>query len=159
MRDFKYFNPKTFFQNKAIFLLKKYLVMPVAFTHEEPNFPGFSIKHRIFDVNLYTLIQWVRMTVSSEDGSKSKELSIITAPGELFEDIGKIVLKMCPTSDSILIQNAHDWNGYLFPQREYEEQAGYEPITSFGPISGLWYQREIKRLFDEVAAEVNLTYS
>ncbi len=159
MDDFRYFNTKTWFQNKAIYLLKKYLVMRVAVTHEEPNFPGFAVKLRGFKPNLYTMLQWIRLTVSSDDGSNAKELSILTAPGELFEDIGKYVRKKCPNRDSFLIQNANDWGGYMFPQREYQEKAGYEPITSFGPLVGLNYQQEMEKLFEEIAAGVNLSYS
>ncbi len=162
MEDFRYFNSKTWFQNKALFLLKKYLAMRVAVTHEEPNFPGFAVKIRGFTPSLYTMLQWIRMTVSSEDGSNAKELSILTAPGELFEDIGKIVRIKCPTSPKhsvFLIQNAIDWGGYMFPQQEYQEQSGYEPITSFGPKVGLCYQQEMEKLFEEVAAGVNLSYS
>jgi hypothetical protein len=160
MDDYRYFNAKTWFQNKAYFLLKKYLALRVALTHEKLNFPSFAIKHRGFGINLYTMIQWLRITLSSADGAKSKELSILTAPGELFEDIGKSVRKKCPTYPNVWIsQNSHDWNGYLFSQRDYQEQAGYEPIISFSSVSGLKYQQEFEKLFDEVAAGVNSSYS
>src|SRR5271157_4503526 len=89
MKDFKYFsNLKVWFQNSMLHLAKRYLLVPIAMSHEEPNFAGVALKHGHHQVNIYTLLQWFRIIISSDDGSQSKELSILAAPGELFEEIG-----------------------------------------------------------------------
>ncbi|MGV9173129.1 MAG: hypothetical protein ACOC35_11255, partial [Promethearchaeia archaeon] len=95
MDDFQYFS-STWFVNKLIFLLKKYLVLPVAMSHEEnPNFPGLAIKGGGTQINGYTILQYVQ--IKAKNGHRSKKLSIITVPGELFEDIGHRLLKSSPT--------------------------------------------------------------
>ncbi len=160
MEDFKYWS-STWLSNKAVYLAKKYLLIKIAVTHEEPNFPGLGIKHRGKDIACYSFLQWIYLTASSEDGTKSKELSILTAPGELFEVIGKRLRRACPSgsANTLIIQNAHDWIAYLFPRKEYVEQGGYEPLASFAPVCGDYYEREMKKLFEQVAAHVNMAFS
>ncbi|MHA1732916.1 MAG: hypothetical protein ACTSU5_13300 [Promethearchaeota archaeon] len=160
MEDFKYWS-STWLQNKAIYLAKKYLLLKVAVSHEEPNFPGLAIKHRGGEIACYSMVQWFRLKLSSEDGGTTKELGIFTAPGELFEQIGRRLRARSPTGiqNSLIIQNANDWIAYLFPREEYVGQGGYEPLASFAPVCGDYYEREMRALFDEVAAGVNLSFS
>lgn len=160
VKDFKYWS-KHWFENSPLQLLKRYLLLPIAMSHEKPNFPGFAIKHRWRMLNTYTLLQWFRITASSTDGTHSRELSILSAPGELFEEIGLRLRAKCPTGmkDTYLIQNANDWVSYLFPKHIYTDSGGYEPYASLSPMCGHVYEREMRKLFREVDAGVNITFS
>jgi len=160
MKDYSYFS-KTWFQNTIIFLAKRYLLLKVAVTHEEPNFPGLALKHRGSDFSVYSTLSWIRITASSADGVTERELSILTAPGELFEDIGKYLRKRCPTGykDTFVFQNTNDWMSYLFSKAEYMGQNGYETLPSFSPRAGETYREEMETLFAEVASRVNISYS
>jgi hypothetical protein len=162
MKDFKYFGKlKVWFENSFMFLLKRYVAVPLAISHEEPNFPGVAVKHGHHQVNIYTLLQWFCLTLSSDDGAQIKELSILAAPGELFEEIGIRLRSKCPTGpeNTFVFQNANDWISYLFPKNHYEANGGYEPYASFTPMGGHNYEREMRKLFREVAAGVNISYS
>ncbi len=160
VKDFKYWS-KHWFENSPLQFLKRYLLIPIAVSHEKPNFPGFALKHTWRMMSGYTLLQWIRITASSTDNKISRELGIITAPGELFEEIGLRLRAKCPTGikDTFLIQNANDWVSYLFPKHTYIESGGYEPYASLSPVCGHYYEREMRKLFREVAAGVNITYS
>ncbi|GAB4308548.1 MAG: hypothetical protein Kow0069_06920 [Promethearchaeota archaeon] len=161
MADFKYWS-HTWPSNKVVYLFKKYLLLPVALSHEEPNFPGLAVKHRGREMNCYSTFQWVRMKFSKGDGpgSESRELSLLTAPGELFEAVGARLRKACPSGydHTLIVQNAQDWIAYLFPREEYVGQGGYEPLASFSPVCGDYYEREVRELFDEVAAAANVSF-
>lgn len=156
MDDFKYFS-STWIANKLIFLLKKYLVLPVAMCHEEdPNFPGLAIKGSGSQINGYTVLQNIQITAM--DNNKSKDLNILTVPGELFEDIGAALLRSSPagSNNSFIFQNSNDWIAYLFPKDEYINQGGYEPIASFGPMCGEYVKKETYLLFKEIENKITL---
>ncbi len=160
VKDFKYFS-KHWFENSPLQLLKRHLLIPIAMSHEKPNFPGFALKAQGCTMNVYTLLQWIRITATSPDNARSKELSILAAPGELFEEIGLRLRSKCPTglADTFIVQNANDWVSYLFPKHAYINSGGYEPYASVSPQSGYVYEREMRKLFREVAAGVNISFS
>jgi hypothetical protein len=159
MKDAKYFSPN-WFQNKLVFLLKKYLILPVAMAHEEdPNFPGLAIKHRGQKINGYTLLHILKIKAYSKNSSK--ELTILTVPGELFEKIGDFLKKKSPTGENntFIFQNSHDWIAYLFPLKEYIKQGGYEPMASFAPLCGYYVTKEMLNLFDEINSNILFSHS
>ena len=160
VKDFKYWS-KHWFENSPLQFLKRYLLIPIAMTHETPNFPGFALKRRGCMLNTYTLIQWILIKASSLDNTKSKDLSILTAPGELFEEIGWRLRSKCPTgvANTFIFQNSHDWVSYLFPKQLYITSGGYEPYASLSPMCGHVYEQEMRKLFQEVTAGVNLYFS
>ncbi len=159
MKDHKYFS-KTWFANKIVYLLKKYLVLQVAMSHEEdPNFPGLAIKHRGSTINGYTVLQYIR--IKAFTGSRLKEFSILTVPGELFEDIGKSLYKKSPTGerDTFIFQNSNDWIAYLFSLKEYVAKGGYEPVASFAPLCGDYTEKEMIKLFNEIKEKITYSHS
>ncbi len=149
-KDYKYFTP-AWSQNKLSFIIKKYLILPVTkILSENANFPAFIIKRKPFRFHCYSIIQYVRLRLKSNKAEN--KLSILTVPGELFEDLGKILFKKSPTGkeDTFIFQNANDWIAYLFSPREYIEIGGYEPVASFSPKCGEYTIKEVLNLFDEV---------
>ena len=154
MKDFKYFS-KTWLKNKLLFLLKKYLLIPVTIiSGKNPNFSAFHIKYKGLKAKCNTIIQYFKIKASSD--SKSKILGIMTAPGELFEEIGKNLLEKSPTGkdNSFIFPNSNDWISYLFPIKEYIEVGGYEPFPSFSPVSGVYIEKEMLKLFEEIKNKI-----
>jgi len=154
MKDFKYFS-KTWVKNKLLFLLKKCLLIPVMIiSSKNPNFSAFHIKYEGLKAKCNTIIQYLEIKASSD--LKSKTLGIITAPGELFEEIGKNLLKKSPIGkeNTFIFQNSNDWISYLFPIKEYIEVGGYEPFPSFSPVSGVYIEKEILKLFEEIKNKI-----
>jgi len=161
MKDHKYFSIP-WFQNKIVYLLKKYIVLPVAMSHDEdPNFPGLAIKHRGNKVKIYTMIQYIKIKAYSKSKDDMKEFSILTTPGELFQDLAKILLKRSPTGekDSFIFQCSNDWIAYLFSLKEYMAQGGYEPMASFGPLCGDQVSVEMLKLFNEIKKDITFGHS
>ena len=156
--------------NKAIVFVKKWVLFPIALTiahANEPNFPGLAIKAPPFSfkkgyhINVYTVIQIVRFKFGkSKKKGEVKELTYFGVPGELFEDIEKNLLKRSPTApeNTIIIQNANDWCGYLFPIKEYITQGGYEPFASTSPLVGKYVEREFYILTKEIEEGAQLGY-
>jgi len=142
LKDFKYYSNK-WFSNKQVYLIKKYFLLPITkILSEKANFPGFQIKRRGCELYCQTIFQYINIKAYSK--KRSKQICIMTSPGELFEDIGKIVKRKSPTKDDTLIlQNSNDWIGYLFPAKEYIEHGGYEPLATFSPIAGHVYTKEV----------------
>ncbi|MFX0027355.1 MAG: hypothetical protein ACFE8M_13195 [Candidatus Hermodarchaeota archaeon] len=149
MKDYKYFT-KTWFVNKLYFLIKKYFILKFAKGNIlNANFPIFILKRRKLKLFCKSLIQFVEFKAISKE--KSLLFSIMTIPGELFEDIGKNLIKISPTSNNTFIfQNSQDWIGYLFPLKEYVQDGGYEPVPSFSPLCGYYVEKEMKKLLTTV---------
>ena len=80
----------------------------------------------------------------------------MTVPGELFEEIGKNLLEKSPTGkkNSFIFQNSNDWISYLFPIYEYIEVGGYESFPSFSPVSGVYIEKEMLKLFEEIKNKI-----
>lgn len=149
-KDYKYFKP-TWPQNKLSFSIKKYLIIPVTkILSENANFPAFIIKRKPIRIHCYSVIQYIKLKLKSN--TREKELSILTFPGELFEDLGKFLFYKSPTGkeNTFIYQNANDWIAYLFPPKEYVEYGGYEPMASFSPRCGEYTTKEMLKLFEEV---------
>ena len=156
MKDFKYFS-KTWFKNKLIYSLKKYLLLKVAkITLEESNFPSFTFMRKILKIYARTVIQFVKFNLKQESNSKS--IGILTVPGELFEDYGNLFLNESPTGKehSFIFQNSNDWISYLFPSKDYIEEGGYEPLASFSPVCGYFIEKKMLELFREIKENNNL---
>ena len=149
MKDYKYFT-KTWFINKLYFLIKKHFILKFAKANIlNANFPIFILKRRKLKLFCRSLIQFVKLKATSK--TKSFVFSIMTIPGELFEDIGKNLIKVSPSSNNTFIfQNSQDWIGYLFPLKEYVQEGGYEPVPSFSPLCGYYVEKEMKKLLKTV---------
>lgn len=155
MKDFKYFS-KTWFRNKLIYSLKKYLLLKVAkITLEESNFPSFTIMRKKLKMHVRTVIQFIKFNLKHESNSKS--IGIMTVPGELFEDYGDLFLIESPTGreHSFIFQNSNDWISYLFPSKDYIEEGGYEPLASFSPVCGYFIEKKMLELFKEIKNKTN----
>jgi hypothetical protein len=113
------------------------------------NFPIFIVDKKKGKFRCNTVIQYIKFRAKSK--SKEKEFSLMTIPGELFEEIGESLLG----KDNIFIfQNAQDWIGYLFPLHEYVEEGGYEPVPSFSPLGGYFVKNEMLRLLTKISNEI-----
>ncbi len=150
MKDYKYIS-KLWLKNKLIFALKKYFLLMVARVNIlNSNFPIFILNKKILGIKCKTLIQNIKIKISKK--SKSKEFSILTIPGELFEDIGKFLYRYSITGimNTYIFQNTQDWIAYLFPLKEYINEGGYEPIPSFSPICGYYIKNEMRNLINDI---------
>ncbi len=149
-KDYKYFE-STWLQNSLSHSIKKYFLLPIAkITSSNANFPAFIMKRRPFSICCYSIIQYVEFKAKSK--TNEKKLSILTVPGELFENLGKILFNKSPTGkeDTFIFQNTSDWIAYLFPPSEYIKTGGYEPVASFSPKCGEYTINEMLNLFKEV---------
>ncbi len=64
------------------------------------------------------------------------DLALVSAPGELFVELGMAIKRQSPFGQTTLIELANDSVGYLPTRRAFEEGA-YEPEASlFGPGNG-----------------------
>ncbi|MCP4760354.1 MAG: hypothetical protein GY870_01150 [archaeon] len=159
LKDYDKYWTENWIRNKLIHFIKKYLLFNIPLIlgdAEEPNFPGFAIKHRGKQINAYSEIQYITFSASSGDKSKSKNFAISGIPGELFEDIAKKLYENTPTGEenTFIFQNANDWVGYLFPLGEYISQSGYEPLASFSPLAGAYVQNTYIRLLKEIEENI-----
>lgn len=149
-KDYKYFKP-TWTNNKLSYSMKKYLIIPVTkILSENANFPAFLIKRKPIRIHVYSVIQYIKLKLKTN--TREKDLSILTVPGELFEDLGKILLFKSHTGkeNTFIFQNANDWIAYLFSPKEYIEYGGYEPVASFSPRCGEFVINEMLKLLNEV---------
>ncbi len=150
LKDARYFS-HAWYGNKGYFILKKVLLLPIA-RQIETNFPAFYIKHDFLHTWAETILQYIECKAWLKEKENSKNFSIFTVPGELFESIGKNLLKKSPNKreNSFLFQNSNDWIAYLFPIMEYMNVGGYEPVASFSPMSGEVVEKEMISLFSKV---------
>jgi len=150
LKDYKYFGP-TWLQNKFSYSLKKFLIIPVTkILSENANFPAFIIKRKPFRIHCYSVIQYIGLKLKSK--TKEKNISFLTVPGELFEDLGEILFTNSPSGkeNTFVFQNANDWIAYIFSKKEYIDFGGYEPVASFSPRVGEYTIKEMLKLFEEV---------
>ena len=132
----------------------KLLILPImSINNANSNFKPFIIKRRGGSPYCYSVIQYIEFNVHSK--TKSKKFNISTVPGELFEDLGKLLLKHSPTgsSNSFIFQNTNDWIAYLFSFTDYSKYGGYEPTASVGPRVGEYISKHLLNLFNEVKAK------
>ena len=118
------------------------------------NFPIFIVDKNKGKFRCKTVIQYIKVRAKSK--SKEKEFSLMTIPGELFEEIGESLIKASLTGkdNNFIFQNAQDWIGYLFPLHEYAEEGGYEPVPSFSPLGGYFVKNEMLRLLTKISNEI-----
>ena len=147
MRDARYFS-KVWFSNSLKWAIKKYFLFKIArFDEKSVNFPFFKIKRRNLRKYCETVIQFIIMRAKL-----GHNLGINTVPGELFEEIGKRLIKSSPTSEenTFIFQNSQDWIGYLFPLKIYMEEGGYEPFMCFSPLCGQIIEIQSKSLLRSI---------
>jgi hypothetical protein len=147
-------------QNKAINFVKKFIILPITITvaGDDPNFPGEAIKHYPFSmkngwkVNVYTIIQYIDITVSSQNGSK--KLSIVALPGEPFEEMQESIFKHSSVGpeNTFVFEIANDWIAYLMQEKDYLTRGGDEALESFPAVAGMFVEKELYRLWKEINA-------
>lgn len=142
-KDLKYFS-KVWLSNKLKWIIKKYFLFKIAkFDPNHVNFPIFILDRKRLSKFGRTLIQLINFKTPSSNG-----FSILSIPGELFEDIGKNLIKNSPKGkqNTFIFQNSQDWIGYLFPLDLYVEEGGYEPFMCFSPLCGYYIEIETLKL-------------
>ena len=147
MKDARYFSKK-WFGNSLKWAIKKYFLFKIArFDKNSVNFPFFRVKHRNLRKYCETVIQFIMIRAQS-----GHDLGIITVPGELFEVIGKRMIKSSPISkdNTFIFQNSQDWIGYLFPLKMYIDEGGYEPFMCFSPLCGQIIEIQVKELLNNI---------
>jgi hypothetical protein len=145
-KDAKYFS-RVWFLNSVKWWLKKYFLFRVAkFDKKYVNFPFFTVERKNLRDYARTVVKYIQI-----EASNGNNYGIVSVPGEMFEEIGKIILRAVPVSEenTIVIQNAQDWIGYLFPLKVYITEGGYEPFMCFSPLCGLYVEKNIKQLLRE----------
>jgi hypothetical protein len=166
LRDFTHYHSATpgkaaliKLQNRAIYVVKKYFLLPIVFAiagneDNKPNFPGLAMKRSGRKMNCYSKIQYLRFTLSSSDGNKAKEFSIIGVPGEPFEDIGNYLLSKSHLSpqDTLIVQHANDWFAYFFDLNEYTDMGGMEPLEGTTPVAGFHIKKEFSQFLADITA-------
>ena len=146
-KDAKYFS-KVWFLNSVKWWIKKYLLFRIAnFDEKFVNFPFFKVERRHFKNYIKTIVQFIKLTASN-----GKTYGLITIPGELFEEIGKNIIREAPTSEenTLIFQNTQDWIGYLFPLEMYINEGGYEPFICFSPLCGAYLEIGTKKFLNEL---------
>lgn len=164
MKDVTEYKAPFKLQQRLIYLIKRYVLFPVALIlgdSEEPNFPGFAVKHKgIFrpsaDINVYSQVFYIRWICKKSKGEEVKKLAISGIPGELFEDIADEIYEKTPEGpeNTFIFQNANDWISYLFPVKEYMTTGGYEPFASFSPVCGEYVKYAYFRLVKDVQTDI-----
>lgn len=158
LKDFVYLS-NTFLNNKVVYLVKKYLMLPIAMIHdEEPNFPGLAIKKKGLKITGYSVLSLADFRFIKSKTKESKRFIFFGTPGELFEKIGDNLEKVSPAGkeNTFIIQNVNDWIAYLFPKEEYITQGGYEPLASFGPTCGYTVEKEMYQLLREILVDTTM---
>lgn len=157
MVDFTRYWSNVWVKNRVVHGVKRHALLKVAMLLgdvNEPNFPGFAIKHQGRAVNIYSLVQHVQ-AVASSTGKDPRPLPLAIAgiPGELFEDYAAGIMAASPAgpANTFIFQNANDWVGYLFPLKEYV-QGGYEPFASFSPLGGAFVNANYLQLLRDIAS-------
>jgi hypothetical protein len=78
------------------------------------------------------------------------DLALVSAPGELFVELGLAIKQQSPFGQTMVLELANDSVGYLPTRRAYEEGA-YEPEASlFGPGVGEQIAAEALRLVERL---------
>jgi hypothetical protein len=147
MKDARYFS-KARVSNSLKWAIKKHFLFKIArFDEKSVNFPFFRIKRRNLRKYCETVIHFIMMR-----NQLGHNLGILTVPGELFEEIGKRLIKSAPTSkrNTFIFQNSQDWIGYLFPLKIYIEEGGYEPFMCFSPLCGQIIEVQSKCLLKSI---------
>ena len=158
VKDYLYIS-KAILANKFLYWLKKYLALPIVFRQEVPNFPAFTLKHNKNKIQIYTVLQFIKIKAYSE--TKTEELCILGIPGELLYSLGSFLKKRSPVKieDSFIFQNSNDWIGYLFPKSEYIQFGGMESLENLSPICGEMILIEYLKFLKEIENETTFSHS
>ncbi|QEE17932.1 hypothetical protein DSAG12_03770 [Promethearchaeum syntrophicum] len=153
--DYKKFWTSKSLKSRLLHLIKKCFLfrLPIFMgSQNPPNFSTFNIRYSGHKIVSQTQIQFILIKAFSKSNERKKSLSITAIPGELFEEIGKKILKNSPTGaeNSFIFQNSNDWVGYLFPLKEYILVGGYEPSVSFSPVTGAYVQNNFIKLVHKI---------
>ena len=153
--DYKKYWTSNSFNSRILHVIKKYFLfrLPIFMASQNPpNFTTFDFRYYGHKIFTRTQIQFILIRAFSKSNDKEKSLSITAIPGELFEEIGKKILKNSPTGaeNSFIFQNSNDWVGYLFPLKEYILIGGYEPTVSFSPLTGAYVQNNFIKLVNKI---------
>ncbi|MHA1510384.1 MAG: neutral/alkaline non-lysosomal ceramidase N-terminal domain-containing protein [Promethearchaeota archaeon] len=153
--DYKKYWTSISFKYRILHIVKKYFLfrLPIFMASQNPpNFSTFNFRYEGHKIFTKTQIQYFLLRAFSNSNNKEKSLSITAIPGELFEEIGKKILKNSPTGaeNSFIFQNSNDWVGYLFPLKEYILVGGYEPSASFSPLTGAYVQNNFMKLVNKI---------
>ena len=153
--DYKKFWTSISFKSRILHIIKKYFLfrLPIFMASKNPpNFPTFNIHYYGHKIVIQTQIQYILIRAFSKSNKIEESLSLTAIPGELFEEIGKKILKSSPTGadHSFIFQNSNDWVGYLFPLKEYVLFGGYEPTVSFSPLTGAYVQNNFIKLVQKI---------
>jgi hypothetical protein len=155
------------FNNRAVFIVKKHLLIPLALVMSdahEPNFPGIALKYNRqknklwTNINVYTQVQYITIDAfkKAQDTTPSGILTVVGVPGEPFEDISKKMYQATPTGfdDTFIIENSNDWISYFFPLRDYVSFHDYIQLESFFPLAAFYVVQNYKLLLDEIKEEI-----
>lgn len=150
LKDYRYFS-KIWYKNKLMFILKKYLLIPILRTLET-NFPIFAIRHKLFKSRAETIIQILQFEIFDKIKELSEKMDIIFVPGELYVEIGKRMFEKAPNGaeNTLIFQNVNDWIGYLYQIEDYIEHGGWEAFAGFSPLCGYFIEKGILELFKEI---------
>ena len=146
-KDAKYFS-RVLLANKLKWLIKKYFLFKVAkFDQKYVNFPFFTETRKGLQRFVKTVVQFVKFTTSDD-----KSYGILTIPGELFEGIGKNLIREAPSlkERTFIFQNSQDWIGYLFPLETYITEGGYEPFMCYSPLCGAYIENGTKNFLRDI---------
>jgi len=153
--DYKKYWTSNSLKSRILHIIKKYFLfrLPIFMASQNPpNFTSFNFRYHGHKIFTKTQIQYFILRAFSNSNNKEKSLSITAIPGELFEEIGKKILKNSLTGaeNSFIFQNSNDWVGYLFPLKEYILVGGYEPAASFSPLTGAYVQNNFMKLVHKI---------
>jgi len=153
--DYKKYWTSISLKSRILHIIKKYFLfrLPIFMgSQNPPNFATFNVRYYGHKIVTQTQIQYILIRAFSKSNNKEKSMSITAIPGELFEEIGKKILKNSPTGaeNSFIFQNSNDWVGYLFPLKEYILVGGYEPTVSFSPLTGAYVQNNFIKLVNKI---------
>lgn len=150
-KDARYFS-KVWFLNSVKWWIKKYFLFKIAkFDEKYVNFPFFKVERKHLKNYGSTVVQYIKLKASN-----GQIYGIVTIPGELFEEIGKTLIKEAPSleENTLIFQNAQDWIGYLFPLEMYINEGGYEPFMCFSPLGGVYIEFGTKKLLNDVKNKI-----
>lgn len=155
------------FNNRAVFIIKKHLLIPLALIMSdahEPNFPGIALKfnrqkNKLWtDINVYTQVQYITIDAfkNALEPTPSATLALVGVPGEPFEDVAKRIYDMTPTKfeNTIIFENSNDWISYFFLLRDYVIHHDYIQLESFFPLAGFHVMWNYKLLLEEIKERI-----
>ncbi|MHA1768135.1 MAG: hypothetical protein ACTSW5_10155 [Promethearchaeota archaeon] len=153
--DYKKFWTSISLKTRILHIFKKYFLfrLPIFMASQKPpNFTTFDTRYYGHKIFTRTQIQYIHFKAFSNSNDDGKDFSITAIPGELFEEIGKKIMRNSPTGaeNSFIFQNSNDWVGYLFPLKEYVLIGGYEPTASFSPLTGAYVQNNFMKLVHKI---------